>query len=417
MIPLLVTALLISALFSGAESVLLSAHRLRLGDLVLRDRRRGSDDTEIPGGGEAVASSRKLATILVGNTTAAVFFTSAVTLWAAQSFGERSLLWVVPAVTVVLLLFGELVPKSVARAHATALRPWLAPLVGAAYFVFRPAVAVVSGATLAVLRVFGLTGADPALRFTRQDLQLAVMESDEGGSLAPVLSRILRRALDFADTPVESAMLPRTRMVSIPLGTTLAEAGRILAERRLSRLPVYRDDLDHIVGLLHRIDLFRAPRADLAVDGLLRPVHFVPDTKSCHELLRELQARRQRMAIVLDEYGGTAGLVTMEDLLEELFGEIRSENEPDVVLMRPDAATAVVRGATRADELREATGFALPDGDFETVAGYLLEHFGQVPKTGETVAVGGYRIEVVHADERRIDLVAVRREQRGRKAN
>ena len=409
MIPLLIAALAISALFSGAESVLLSAHRLRLGDLVLRGRKDGVEEAE------GIASSRRLATILVGNTTAAVFFASAVTLWAANTFGERSLFWVVPAVTVVLLLFGELVPKSVARAHAATLRPWLAPFISAAYFVFRPAVAVVSGATLAVLRLFGLTGADPALRFTRQDLQLAVSESDEGGNIAPMQSRILRRALEFADTQVESAMLPRTGMVSVPLGTTLEEAGRILAERKLSRLPVYRDDLDHIVGLLHRIDLFRAPRADLAVDGLLRPVHFVPDTKGCHELLRELQARRQRMAIVLDEYGGTAGLVTVEDLLEELFGEIRSEHEPDVVLMRPDAATVVVRGATRADELREATGFVLPDGDFETIAGFLLEHFGHVPKTGETTVIGGYRLEVVNADERKVDLVAVRREQRGRK--
>lgn len=398
-----------SALFSGAESVLLSAHRLRLGDLALRPRR--GERKLAP---EAI-SSRNLATILVGNATATVFFASVVTLWAAQNYGEGSAWWVVPVVTLLVLVFGEILPKSVARAHADALRPWLAPFVRVAYLVLRPAVALVSGASLVVLRLFGLSGSSPALRFTRQDLQLALAESEEAGSLAPVQARILRRALEFADTPVESAMLPRTRMVAVPLGTTLAEAGRILSEKRLSRLPVYRDDLDHVVGLLHRVDLFRAPRIDLPVDGLLRPVHFVPEAKGCHELLRELQARRQRMAIVLDEYGGTAGLVTVEDLIEELLGEIRSEHEPDVVLRRPDEHTVVVRGTAQSDELREATGLVLPEGDYETIAGFLLERFGRVPRAGESLTLGAYRLEVTSADHRRIELVAVRREHGARR--
>ncbi len=411
MIPVLAAALLVSALFSGAESVLLSAHRLRLGDLVLRSP-RGSGGSTAP----EIASSRNLATILVGNAAANVFVASAITLWAARSFGEASAWWVVPAVTLLLLVFGEIVPKTVARAHAEALRPWLAPFVRVAYVVFRPAVVAVSGTTLAVLRLFGLSGASPALRFTRQDLQLALAESEEGGSLAPVQGRILRRALDFAETPVESAMLPRTRMVAVPLGTTLLQASQVLAEKRLSRLPAYRDDLDHVVGLLHRVDLFRAPRPDLPVDGLLRPVHFVPGTKGCHELLGELQARRQRMAIVLDEYGGTAGLVTVEDLLEELFGEIRSEHEPDVVLRRPDEFTVIVRGAAKAEELREAIGLVLPDGDYETIAGFLLDRLGRVPRAGESVSLGAYRLEVTSADPRRIDLVAVRREPGARRS-
>lgn len=411
MIPILAGALLASALFSGAESVLLSAHRLRLGDLALRPRRGD------PGPAPEAVSSRHLATILVGNATASVFFASAVTLWAAQTHGEVSAWWVVPLVTLLLLVFGEIVPKSLARAHAEALRPWLTPFVRAAYLVLRPAVAVVSGATLVVLRLFGLSGSSPALRFTRQDLQLALAELEEAGGLAPVQGRILRRTLEFADTPVESAMLPRTRMVAVPLGTTLLEAGRLLAEKRLSRLPVYRDDLDHVVGLLHRVDLFRAPRPDLPVDGLLRPVHFVPEAKGCHALLRELQARRQRMAIVLDEYGGTAGLVTVEDLIEELLGEIRSEHEPDVVLRRPDEHTVVVRGAAQAEELRETVGLVLPEGNYETIAGYLLERFGHVPRAGESVTVGAFRLEVMSADHRRIDLVAVRREHGARRTH
>jgi CBS domain containing-hemolysin-like protein len=162
---------------------------------------------------------------------------------------------------------------------------------------------------------------------------------------------------------------------------------------------------------LHRVDLFRAPSTDLLVDGLVRPIHLVPHSKHSYELLRELQARRQRMAIVLDEYGGTDGLVTVEDLLEELVGEIRQENEPDVIVRRLDAFTVAVPGTTQPEELKQATGVVIPEGDYETVAGFMLDKFGRVPKPGEAVTVGKYRLLVLNADKRRIDQIAVRRER------
>jgi len=402
-----VLALLVSAIFSGAETVLLTVHRFRLAERSLGTRQRSKWADQVAGD-----PSRLLATILVGNSLANIFLASLVTLWAVNRWGEPVIWIVVPTVTLLILIFGEILPKSLARAHSEGLRRSLLPVAGIAYAVLRPWVAVVSSATLAMLRALRLTGKEQQLDLTRQDLQVAMAESEEYGRLAPMQGRILRQALDFADTPVEAAMIPRTTMVAVEMGSTIEETARLMREHHFSRLPVYRDELDQMVGVVHRLDLFRAPSKELVIDGLVRPVHLVPHSKHCHELLRELQARRQHMAIVLDEYGGTAGLVTVEDLVEELVGEIRQENEPEVILRRLDAFTMAVPGTTGLDELRDATGLTLPEGDYETIAGFLLDRLGHVPKPQETVTVGKHQLEVLSATERRIDQVAVRR-QRG----
>jgi CBS domain containing-hemolysin-like protein len=403
-------ALLVSAIFSGAETVLLSVHRFRLAERSLRSRQESRWAGRVAGD-----PSKTLATILVGNSLANIFLASLVTLWATHRWGEPVIWIVVPTVTLLILIFGEILPKSLARAHAEGLRRRLLPLVGFAYAILRPWVALVSGATIGLLRALRITGKERKLDLTRQDLQVAMAESEEYGRLNPLQGRILRQALDFADTPIEAAMIPRTKMIAVELGTKLDEALRLMQEHRFSRLPVYRDDLDQVVGVVHRLDLFRAPSRDLVVDGLVRPVHLVPHSKHSHELLRELQARRQHMAIVLDEYGGTAGLVTVEDLLEELVGEIRQEDEPEVILRRLDAFTVAIPGTAGLDELRDATGLTLPEGDYETVAGFMLDRLGRVPKPREAVTVGKHRLEVLSGTERRIDQIAVRRERAERR--
>lgn len=404
MIPLLVLlALVVSALFSGAESVVLTAHRLRLAS--------GSEAASRWAERFAGDPSRALATILAGNSLANVFAASLATLWVARRWGEPAVWVAVVVVALLVLIVGEILPKSFARAHADRLAEPLLPAVAAAYVILRPWVSAVSRAAWALLAATGYKRGPIPLGITRQELQVVVAESEELLRLAPVQARILRRVFDFAETPVQAVMAPRTHMVAVPLGTTAADAGRLMVDKRLSRLPVYRDDLDHVVGILHRIELFRAPSPSLPVDGMLRPVAFVPETKHCAELLREMQARRQHLAIVLDEYGGTAGLVTQEDLIEELVGEIRGEHEQGPIVRRLDALTVAVPGSMRLEELRERMGVALPEGDYDTVAGLILERLGRVPQAGETVSLGRYRLEVLSADRRRIEQVALRSER------
>ena len=401
MIPaLILLALLVSALFSGAETVVLSAQRLRFG--------AAKGEGEDPETARLAADpTRLLATILVGNSLANVFAASLATLWVARRWGEPAVWIEILVLAPIVLLVGEILPKSLARAHADRIGERLLPAVAAAYTALRPWVGAVTRSAGWLLRATGLSRGPLAFRVTRQDLQILLAESEEIARLAPLEGRILRRVFDFAETPVAAVMIPRTRMVAIPLGTTVSEALVVMRERRLSRIPVYREDLDQVVGIVHRLDLFRSPSGTIPVDGTVRPVYLVPESKHCAACLREMQARRQHMAIVLDEYGGTAGLVTLEDLVEELVGEMRDDKAAPAV-RRLDALTIAVPGAMRLEDLAESMGVALPEGDYETVAGLVLDRLGHVPAVGESVVVGGYRLEILSADRRHIELVAVK---------
>jgi CBS domain containing-hemolysin-like protein len=404
MIPaLIILALLVSAVFSGAETVVLSAQRLRYGT---------AKDAEREGGTTAQLAadpSRLLATILVGNSLANVFAASLATLWVARRWGEPAVWLAVLILAPLMLLVSEILPKSLARAHADRVGERLLPAVATAYAALRPWVGAVTRAATWLLRRTGLSRRPLAFRVTRQDLQILLTESDEIARLTPLQGRILRRVFDFAEMPVQTVMTPRTKMVAIPLGTTVAAALTVMRDQRLSRLPAYREDLDQVVGVVHRLDLFRAPSGSLIVDGMVRPVFLVPESKQAAECLREMQSRRQHMAIVLDEYGGTAGLVTHEDLVEELVGEIGDERAmPPATARRLDALTVAVPGSMRLEELAESMGVHLPEGDYETVAGLLLERLGHVPAPGESIVTGGYRLDVLSADRRRIEQVAVK---------
>jgi putative hemolysin len=214
--------------------------------------------------------------------------------------------------------------------------------------------------------------------------------------------------MDFGETTVGEAMRPRTEVVAVELGTTVRDVILVVREKGFTRIPVYRDDLDQVVGIVHLFDLFRAPSPDLPIDGLLRPVDFVPEAKPCDELLREMRARRRAVAIVVDEYGGTAGLVTLEDLVEELVGDIRGEEEAMSAPIRPlEGGRSAVDGSVRIVDVNEALDLELPEGDYETVAGLFLDRFGRIPRAGDSVQVGPVRLEVLAADARRIHAVAV----------
>jgi len=405
-IPALVgAALLVGALFSGAEAVVLGAHRLRLGSAAGRSGEGGGRSARF-----AADPSRVLATILVGNSLAQVFAASLATLWVARRWGEADVWIAVVVVAVLTLLVGEILPKSLARANADRLGKRLLPVVAGAYVVLRPWVAAVSRTAHALLAKAGLSRGPLGMGVTRQDLQLVLDESDELARLAPVQARILRRVFDFAETPVTTVMVPRTLMVAVPLGTTLAEAGRVMRERHLARLPVYREDLDSVVGVVYRLDLFRAPSLDVTVDGMARPVYLVPESKHCAELLREMQARRQHLAVVLDEYGGTAGMVTLEDLLEEIVGEIRDEYDEEAEPITDEGNGAFVfSGKVNSDEVAERLGTEIAREGFETVGGYLLSHLGRVPAVGERFDIDGLSVEVLEVARRRVNKVRIRR--------
>jgi CBS domain containing-hemolysin-like protein len=228
-----------------------------------------------------------------------------------------------------------------------------------------------------------------------------------------VESRLLRSVVEFAETLVREVMTPRPDIVAVRSDATIDQLRRLLQEQEYSRLPVFTDNLDNIVGLIVVKDLIQRPDA---LDGtqrvaeIMRPAAFVPETKRVMDLLHEFQLGRFQLAIVVDEYGGTAGLVTVEDVVEELVGEIRDEYDSEAEpIVREADDTYLFSAKVGIGEMAERLGVQIEDGDFETVGGYVLSRVGRVPAVGERFAFDGLDVEIVEAEGRRIHKVRVRR--------
>jgi CBS domain containing-hemolysin-like protein len=228
-----------------------------------------------------------------------------------------------------------------------------------------------------------------------------------------VESRLLRSVVDFGDTLVREVMTPRPDIVAIRSDATIDELRQLLQEQEYSRLPVFTDNLDNVVGLIVVKDLIQRPEAlagTRSVAEIMRPAAFVPETKRVIDLLREFQLGRFQLAIVVDEYGGTAGLVTVEDVVEELVGEIRDEYDSEAEpIVRENDDTFVFSAKVGIEEMTDRLGVQIEDGDFETVGGYVLTRVGRVPDVGERFAFDGLGVEILEAEGRRIHKVRVTR--------
>jgi putative hemolysin len=404
----LAAGILFSAFFSGVETALVSANRTRL------SHRADEGDRAARTALRLLAEPRRLlGATLVGNTLANVFTATLATLWFDHRFGEGVVPFVVVGLTALSLVAGEILPKAVARSQADQLTLRLAQLLEGFSKALAPLVGLLNAAASAILFPLGVRTSPARVALSRQDFQILLDESEETGQVAPAQGRILSNVMDFGETTAGQVMRPRTDLVALDATATVRDAIARVRETGYTRLPAYKDDLDQIVGVVHLFDLLRAPNPDLPVEGVLRPIAFVPEAKRADELLRELRARHRTIAIVVDEYGGTAGLITVEDLIEELVGDIKNEEEPAAVpVRRLDANRWFVEAPTRVLDVNEALELDLPEGDYETIGGLVLERIGRIPRPGEAITIGTVRLEVQNADARRIHSIVVSRTAR-----
>jgi CBS domain containing-hemolysin-like protein len=238
-------------------------------------------------------------------------------------------------------------------------------------------------------------------------------EPQEGAISQEEGRELLQSIVDFTDTVVREVMTPRPDIIAIRADATLQNLRELFREEQYSRMPVYRDNLDNIIGIVFVKDLVALPPgAEPPMTTLMRSAHFVPESKRCSELLKEMQRRQAQMAIVVDEYGGIAGLVTVEDLLEEIVGEIRDEYDVESETVTDEGnGTFVFSGKVSVDEVRDRLNVAIEREGFETVGGYLLSHLGRMPYVGETFDVDGLAFEVIEVERRRITKVRARRRE------
>ncbi|MDH3998437.1 MAG: hemolysin family protein [Desulfuromonadales bacterium] len=249
---------------------------------------------------------------------------------------------------------------------------------------------------------------------TEKELQDAINSSEEEGILNEAEGDMLQSIFDFGDTIVREVMAPRTDMVCCSSDASLSEFRAVILQSGHSRIPIYEETPDKIVGVVYAKDLLRnwgASDDSLSLTEVMRTPYFIPETKRIEDLLKDFRARRVHMAIAVDEYGGTSGLITIEDLLEEIVGEIQDEYDREVELLQPqDDGSLLVDARANVEELEEYYDIEIPRDKFDTVGGYLFHLLGSVPKAGEEISDNGLLMMVVESDERKITRVRIRKE-------
>jgi len=417
-ILLIFLLIFINAFFAASEIAIISLRRSKLKLL----EKKGSK--QVKAVNRLLKNpSQFLATIQIGVTMAGFFASATGAVTLSQEIGRKleatsfpifnrfgegmAIIAVTIFISYLTLVFGELVPKRIAMSNPEVLSLRLAkPL---EYFskIFKPMVVVLSLSTDFISRILGISH-EENITHTDEELRIFITEQ----RTVPIEEKMLiNEVFDFGDTMAYEVMTPRTDMVCIDDNASLKDMLELSMNTHFSRIPVFRDDLDNILGFVHIKDVLpyieKLIESDKKVRQLLRPIHFVPATKKIIELLRELQQQRIHMAIVLDEYGGTAGLVTIEDLLEELVGEIQDEHDQEAPPYRQVGENEyLVDASTPIGDLNELLQITIPESkEFESLGGLVMENLGKIPELGEMVEIDRYIIKVERMKGKRIITV------------
>lgn len=401
-------ALVFSGLFSAAETALMSLNRARL---------RARLDEGDPGAKVVSALIKHprylLSTILLGNTlaiiTATVFGTLLVTQWI-QEFGARAAALSIAALTLIIVVIGEIVPKSIAAARPEQVAFAIAVPIRLTVLVLRPVITALLYVTTPLIRLLGAHEALAAPRYTEDELKMLLEIGQEQGVIEEDESDLVSSALAFDDTRVSSILTPRVDMVAVHEQMALDDLVTLIDEEGYSRMPVYRESVDDIVGVIYARDalLAAARHEPFVISERMHPAYFVPESRRLNELLREMQAEEIQLAVVNDEYGGTAGLVTVEDILEQIVGEIRDEYDEELAPVRPvSPGLAVVDSMAGIEEVNETLGITLPMDGYQTIGGLVITKLGRVAKVGDVIRLSGISITVKAVKGIRIQQVLV----------
>ena len=400
---IIVIALALTAFFSGMEMAFIAANRVRLRHLAEAGNRAAGRYLEA-----FRRPERVLSTSMMGVTIAHIVASSAATWALIPYLGTWAAIAVTAALTPLMLVFGEVIPKAVAREWATAIVRYLYPLMELASRVLAPltwgANVLVSGA----LGLVGLRSASSRQFVSREELKVLLQLEPEEADVTVIEAEMIDKIFDLGEKTVREIMVPLVDVVALPGSAPPDDAVRVIAERGFSRIPVYTDRAFNLVGVVTAMDLLRRGAAAQDLRTLMRPAHYVPESKRIDDLLREMQKGRIQLAVVVDEYGGAVGIVTVEDIVEQIVGEIEDEHDrtPPLVERLPDGSYRMA-GRVRIEELNESLDWELPSGDFETVAGLVLATVNRIPAVGEVFDVGRHEFTVLEADERRILKVRI----------
>jgi len=402
----------LSAFFSSAESAFISLPKLRIRYLVESGVKGAEKLAKI-----AEKPERLLATVLLGNNLVNIAAATLGTIIAVAAFGVvKGPIIAVFGVTAIILVFAEVIPKTFAVHHAQRLSLIYANPLKIIELCFYPIILALERIGLSLTRIVTVSEEDKKL-ISEGEILSAISAGESEGVVEQDEAKILHQVFEFTDRPVSKVMIPRTEIAWVPQGTKLSDFLTLYTQRRYSRFPVYKDNTDNVVGILHAKDVLmkltdEPDNRDSIIDDLVRPAYFVPEGKRLGELLAEMRDGGHHAAIVVDEFGGISGMVTLGQLTEEIVGDIHDEltdQEKDFIVTGD--STFQLDGGFRIEEANEELELNLPSGDYETVAGFILGHLGRIPKQGEHFKYQNLKFVITEMRGMKIEKVIVTKEK------
>lgn len=417
LVALLFICLLLSAFFSSAETAFVSLQRIRLEQMVNTQVKKAelvAKLTERP--------EKLLSTILLGNNFVNTAAAALATVLAFSIWQEWGILIATIGIAIVLLVFSETTPKTIATQHAERLSLVYARPIEVLSWLLTPFVVVLSWIASGLSR---LVGGPPVPRSLVSDEEIRTMISvgHKEGAVEEAEAEMLHKVFDFGDRPVREVMVPRPEVVCIEQGSKIADFLALYAQSPLSRFPVYQENMDNVIGILAIKDVLMAQAKgtidnESVIDDLVRPAYFTPETKIINQLFAEMRDKNYRMCVVVDEFGGTAGIVSLSRLVEEIVGPVGDElaaveKEYEVI----NEYTFQVDGGMRIEEANEEMDLELPEGDYETVAGFVLSLLGYIPKPNEQLRYKDLKLVVTEMRGPKIEKIQLTKERHAASAD
>ncbi|MBU7014043.1 MAG: HlyC/CorC family transporter [Theionarchaea archaeon] len=399
----LAVLLLLSAFFSSSETAFLSSRKIRIRHLAEEGNSKAETIRRM-----MEEPDKVVAAVVIGNNIVNVAASSVATSMAITVFGNQGVGAAIGIMTFLILVVGEITPKGFAVKNAEHLVLTFSRPLYIITKVLSPVATALNAISRGVSRLLG-GELDKSVFLTEEEFKTFLTIAEEEGSLEEEERERIYNVFEFSDTVAREVMTPRTDMVCLDVETSLEDAKNLIVKSGFSRIPVYEDNVDHIVGILYAKDLLRT-KGKTVLRDLLRDPYFIPETKKVDELLEKMQKSKVHLAIVVDEYGGTAGIVTIEDLLEEIVGEIFDEYDVTRIPIRVlDDHTVLINGMVPIDEVNELLNVNIPENGFETIGGFMLDQFGHIPEEGEKITYNGVDFAVFQTDKVRIMKVKAKR--------
>ncbi|PIQ10996.1 MAG: hemolysin [Ignavibacteriales bacterium CG18_big_fil_WC_8_21_14_2_50_31_20] len=399
--------LVLSGFFSASEIAFVVANKLKI---ELRARKNNFSAKIISYFMESQQSF--FSTILISNNIVNITFSSMITLFLTSilGYGDLSILIIS---TSLLLVFGELIPKYFAREFPDKFVLFSAVPVRAFSIVLYPLVSITSAISHFIVSSANIKEEKISHLFDKEDIQYLLSESVSSKTLNTINEDefdLINKVISLGEQKIYEVMTPRTDIIGIEINSEITEAIKLFNESGYSKILVYSENMDNIKGFIHVLDMFKFPKS---ISEIRRDILFVPETKKSLQLLNELLDKRISIALVVDEFGGTDGIVTTEDIIEEMLGEIRDEyDEDEEICKKIENNLFIISGKYEIDRLREEFNIDIPEGEYETIAGYIITELGMIPNKKKAYKIGNFNVEIIHSSKQRIELIKLRIEEK-----